>query len=182
MVGQVQWPVFLLDDGDVAVYRDPEDLVAGVESWMANEPVQFLDLSARPLRLRVDRQRTTGVEVASETPQPARLRGALAAYLHAIGKPAPDDVEIQAFGLAAARTIDDLAAQHRLVAGVGFFAIAGALLVLEALAYGLASWVGRGVPETVAGTAFVATLLVVALALFYRTGRAEESGRHGRER
>ncbi|MDX6553204.1 MAG: hypothetical protein QOH74_1692 [Gaiellales bacterium] len=101
----IDWPVFLLDGGDVAVFTDNSALTKEVEPWMVDQTVEFIDATARPLLLQVAGRRTLGVVCADAPPAPDRLRNALSHYLGAIGAAVPTATEMSAFAKAAARLI-----------------------------------------------------------------------------
>ncbi len=110
--------MFLLDGGDVIVVNDPADASLELEPFLVDEPVEFFDALARPLRLVVDggvRKRwfldvddrsTIGLELLSAEPDEERLRAALVAYLERIGRSVPDEPTFQAFTTSVARMID----------------------------------------------------------------------------
>jgi hypothetical protein len=103
---EAELPIFLLDGGDVAVYADLRAFCADVEPWMADQPVDFYDARARPLRLLIEGRKTVGVEVAETAARPDALRDKLRRYLDAVGEPVPVDPDITGFARAAAGLIE----------------------------------------------------------------------------
>jgi hypothetical protein len=98
-------PIFLLDGGDVIVFATVTQACQDIESWMADQPVEFYDALARPLQLNVEGEATSGLSVRRGGPEPEHLRDALTTYLREVGGEVPDAEDITAFARAAARNI-----------------------------------------------------------------------------
>jgi hypothetical protein len=107
----------MLDGGDVMGLMDPADAARQFEPFIQDQPVEFFDALARPLRLVVrggvrrrwlvdiDDREIVGFELLDEQPDEQRLRQALSAYLEHAGLEPPVDMEIAEFAGAAARLI-----------------------------------------------------------------------------
>ncbi|HEX5587876.1 MAG TPA: hypothetical protein VFZ17_11255 [Acidimicrobiia bacterium] len=104
----------MLDGDDVIVVADASVVRRELEPFLSDEPVEFYDAVARPLRLVVEWERRRlpfvrrprmHLELVSEAAQGQRLRSALTRYLQVSGRHVPDDDALLAFTTTAADRI-----------------------------------------------------------------------------
>jgi hypothetical protein len=89
----VEWPVVMIDGGDVFLFQEHGDLQGGLEPWMAYEDgAAFYDARGRKLRSGVALDNVTVmVDPCDENSHADDVLPVLRAYLGAAGRTSPVD-------------------------------------------------------------------------------------------